>query len=69
MKYVVSHRVVFTFTARKIMRAAYEKRFHVSEKQMAELNKWTILQPEQDRRRENKYIATSRANVAKVAYS
>jgi len=44
--FVVSHRSVFKYHARKIIRVAYEERFHVSEKQRANLDKWPALQPE-----------------------
>ena len=46
--FVVSHRAIFKHHARKIIMAAYEERFHVSEKQRANLDKWPVLQPGTD---------------------
>ncbi len=43
--FIVSHRAIFKYHARKTIRAAYEERFHVSEKQRANLDKWPALQP------------------------
>ena len=43
--FVVSHRAIFKYRARKAIRAAYEDRFSVSKKQVANLNRWPILQP------------------------
>jgi hypothetical protein len=37
VKYIVSHCAVFKYTTRVIIRAAYEERYHISEKQVAEL--------------------------------
>lgn len=42
--FIVSHHATFTYNARKTIRAAYEERFHVSEKQRAALDKWPALQ-------------------------
>lgn len=35
--FVVSHRAIFKYRARKTIKAAYEQRFYVSEKQKANL--------------------------------
>ncbi len=43
--FIVSHRAIFKYHARKNIRAAFEERFHVSEKQRANLDKWPALQP------------------------
>ncbi|KAH7021762.1 hypothetical protein B0J12DRAFT_687264 [Macrophomina phaseolina] len=43
--FVVSHRGIFKYRIRKMVRAAYEERFHISTKQMASLNKWPVLEP------------------------
>ena len=43
--FVVSHRAIFNYHARKTITAAYEERFHVSEKQRASLNRWPVLEP------------------------
>ena len=43
--FVVSHRAIFKYRARKAIRAAYEDRFTVSKKQTANLNRWPILEP------------------------
>jgi hypothetical protein len=37
--------LAFEYRARRILREACEERFHVSQKQLAELNKWPILEP------------------------
>ncbi|KAI9889597.1 MAG: hypothetical protein M1814_005104 [Vezdaea aestivalis] len=46
--FVTSHRGIFRFTARKIVRAAYEERIQPTAKQEAALDKWPILEPEND---------------------
>lgn len=46
--FIVSHRAIFKYHARKTIRAAYEEKFHISEKQRANLDKWPVLQPETD---------------------
>ena len=43
--FVVSHRAIFKYRARKLIRAAYEERFTVTPKQLAELDRWPILEP------------------------
>ena len=43
--FVVSHRAIFKYRARKAVRAACEDRFLVSKKQTANLNRWPILEP------------------------
>ena len=43
--FVVSHRAIFKYHARKTITAAYEERFHVSEKRRASLNRWPVLEP------------------------
>lgn len=43
--FIVSHRRIFKHHARKTIRAAYEERFPVSEKQRANLDKWPALEP------------------------
>jgi hypothetical protein len=43
--FIIFHRAIFKYHARKNIRAAYEERFHVSEKQRADLDKWPALQP------------------------
>jgi len=43
--FVVSHRAIFKHHARKTIRAAYEERFYVSEKQRANLEKWPMTEP------------------------
>lgn len=48
VKYIVSHRAVFKYKARKIVRAAYEERFCATTKQVAELDKWPIIEPQGD---------------------
>ncbi|KAK5988023.1 hypothetical protein PT974_12159 [Cladobotryum mycophilum] len=40
--FVVSHRAIFKLKARKMVREAFEERFDISDKQLKELNKWTI---------------------------
>ncbi|RYP44112.1 hypothetical protein DL768_009398 [Monosporascus sp. mg162] len=40
--FVVSHYRIFKYTTRKIVRAAFEDRFHVSAKQLKTLNQWPI---------------------------
>lgn len=45
VKYIVSHRAVFKYAARKLVRESYEERFCTSPKQNAELNRWPILEP------------------------
>lgn len=42
--FIVFHRAIFKYHARKNIRAAFEERFHVLEKQRANLNKWPALQ-------------------------
>ena len=42
---MVSHRAIFKYRARKAIRAAYEDRLSVSKKQVANLNRWPILEP------------------------
>lgn len=44
--FVVSHRGIFKYRARKTIRAAYEERFSVSNKQMANLDRWPINPPD-----------------------
>ena len=41
--FVVSHRGIFKYHARKTIRTAYEERFDVSEKQRKILDKWPVL--------------------------
>ncbi|KAF4534676.1 Pantothenate transporter [Lasiodiplodia theobromae] len=43
--FVVSHRGIFKYRIRKMVRAAYEERFIISTKQMASLNQWPIWEP------------------------
>ena len=43
--FVVSHRAIFKYRARRTLRAAYEERFSVSKKQMANLDRWPISTP------------------------
>jgi len=43
--FIVSHRAIFKYHARKTIRAASEKRIAVSKKQKANLNKWLVLHP------------------------
>ncbi len=38
--YIVSHSAVFKWSTRKVLRAAYEERFVISEKQKTGLDKW-----------------------------
>ena len=40
--FIVSHRGIFKYHARKTIRTAYEERFDVSEKQRKILNKWPV---------------------------
>lgn len=42
--FIVFHRAIFKYHVRKNIRATFEKRFHVLEKQRANLNKWPALQ-------------------------
>lgn len=58
VKYIVSHRAVFKYNVRMIVRAAYEERFHASAKQIAELNRWQILEPGKDGRMEDEDVTT-----------
>jgi hypothetical protein len=62
VKYIVSHCAVFKYTTRVIIRAAYEERFHISEKQAAELNKWPILEPGKDGRMEDEDLTTEESS-------
>ena len=62
VKYVVSHRAVFKDTARTIVRAAYEERFHTSRKQGGELNKWPILEPGKDGLMEDEDVTTEESS-------
>jgi len=48
--FIVSHRAIFKYRTRKIVRAAYEDRFQPSAKQLASLNRWPILKPGEDGR-------------------
>jgi len=43
--FVVSHRAIFKYRTRSIIRAAYEERFQPSRNQTASLNKWPVLEP------------------------
>ncbi|KAI4172642.1 MAG: hypothetical protein LQ346_008567 [Caloplaca aetnensis] len=43
--FVVSHRAIFKYRARKMIRAAYEERISASKKQMATLDQWPVLAP------------------------
>jgi hypothetical protein len=45
VKYIVSHRAIFRYPPRQVVRAAYEGRFHASVKQIAELNRWPVSRP------------------------
>lgn len=58
VKYVVSHRAVFKYAARMIVRAAYEERFQSSGKQIAELDNWPILEPGKDGRMPDEDVTT-----------
>ena len=48
--FVVSHRAIFKYRTRKVVREAYEERFQPSAKQLANLNRWPILKPGEDGR-------------------
>ena len=43
--FVVSHRAIFKYYARKTIRAAYEERFYLSEKHRGSLEKWPLTEP------------------------
>jgi hypothetical protein len=40
--FVISHPSIFKPRARKIVQEAFEERFNISDKQLKELNKWSI---------------------------
>lgn len=40
--FVVSHRAIFKYKTRKMVREAFEERFRASEKQQAGLDKWPL---------------------------
>lgn len=44
--FVVSHRGIFKYRARKMIREAFEERFEISDKQRKELDKWPINEPQ-----------------------
>jgi hypothetical protein len=43
--FVVSHRRIFKYRARKMVREAFEARFRISEKQRKGLDKWPVNDP------------------------
>ena len=43
--FVVSHRAIFKYRARRTIREAYEERCDISMKQRAALDKWPVLEP------------------------
>ena len=43
--FVLSHRAIFKYRTRKIIRAAYEDRFRPSSKQISRLDAWPITEP------------------------
>lgn len=45
VKFVVSHRAIFKYKTRKIVRASYDERFCATAKQVADLDKWPIREP------------------------
>jgi len=48
--FIVSHRAIFKYRTRKVVREAYEARFQPSVKQLINLNRWPILKPGEDGR-------------------
>lgn len=48
--FIVSHRAIFKYRTRKVVREAYEERFQPTAKQLANLNRWAILKPCEDGR-------------------
>jgi hypothetical protein len=58
VRYVLSHPATFKYTTRMIVRTAYEERFHISGKQIAELNKWPVLEPGKDGCMEDEDVTT-----------
>lgn len=51
--FVVSHPDIFKFAARKVVRAAFEDRFVVTDKQKKRLDKWPIKEPAGEEWRDN----------------
>lgn len=62
VKYVVSHRTVFKYAARTIVRAAYEERFQSTGRQVAELDNWPILEPGKDGRMLDEDVTTEESS-------
>lgn len=62
VKYILSHRATFKYTTRMIVRAAYEERFHISGKQIAELNKWPVLEAGEDGCVEDEDVTTEESS-------
>lgn len=46
--FVVSHRAISKYHARKTIRVAYEERFYISERQKTSLDRWPVLEPGTD---------------------
>ena len=56
--FVVSHRAIFKYATRKVVRAGYEERFCCSEKQRASLDRWPANEPGKDGRASDEDVTT-----------
>lgn len=56
--FIVSHRAIFKYRTRRVVREAYEGRFQPSTKQLTSLNRWPILKPGEDGRGAEEDVTT-----------
>ena len=66
VQFVESHCGIFKYHARKTIRAAYEERFDIFEKQRKVLDKWPVLKPGTDGMRPDGDVTTEEESAGEV---